>query len=159
MTRNPTENRDIQWFVKDVGHLVLKVLGSHYDVKHKVKKGQIYTKGNVRRTKGIHKLLPVFAFQGDNFTASAADIGVDVERLPEMINRAWTRHRTDVEQNANIGLENGAKSIKEPTVGIDLLLVLLFETKDNLHGHNTFLRALNLVRRRNGDCIGSETIK
>jgi hypothetical protein len=63
-----------------------------------------------------------------------------------MINRAWTRHCTDVEQDANIGLEDGAKGIKEPTVGIDLLLVLLFETKDDLDGHNTFLRAFNLVR-------------
>ena len=64
-----------------------------------------------------------------------------------MINRAWTRHRTDVEQDANVGLENGAKGIKEPTVGIDLLLIFLFKTKDDLHGHNPFLCAFNLVRR------------
>jgi hypothetical protein len=109
-------------------------------------KGGVHTKRNARRTKRIHELLPVFAFEGDDFTASAANIGVDVKRLPKMINRAWTRHCTDVEQDANIGLEDGAKGIKEPTVGIDLLLVLLFETKDDLDGHNTFLRAFNLVR-------------
>lgn len=33
------KDSDIQRFVEDVGHLVLKVLGSHCDVKHKVKKG------------------------------------------------------------------------------------------------------------------------
>jgi hypothetical protein len=159
MTRGPTENRDIQWFVKNVGHFVLKVLGSHCGVKHKKSKKRIFMRRNARRTKRIQKLLPVFAFQGDDFTASAADIGVEVECLPKMINRARTRHRTDVKQDANIGLENGAKSIKEPTVGIDLLLVLLFETKDDLYGHNTFLRAFDLVRRRNGDCEGSETIE
>jgi hypothetical protein len=119
----------------------------------KSKKGGRFVKRNRGRTKRIHKLLPIFAFKGDDFTASATDIGVDVERLPEMINRAWTRHRTDVEQDANIGLENGAKGVKEPTVGVDLLLVFLFETKDDLHRHNTFLRAFNLVRRRNGDYI------
>lgn len=116
-------------------------------------------KRNRGRTKRIHKLLPIFAFKGDDFTASATDIGVDVERLPEMINRAWTRHRTDVEQDANIGLENGAKGVEEPTMGIDLLLIFLLETEDNLHGHNAFLRAFELVGRRNGDCVECKIIR
>jgi hypothetical protein len=107
---------------------------------------------NGRRTERIYELLPVCAFEGDNFTASATDIGVDVERLPEMINRARARLCTDIEQDANIGLENGAKGVKEPTMGIDLLLVFLLETKDDLHGNNAFLRPFELVGRRNGDC-------
>ncbi len=76
-----------------------------------------------------------------------------------MINRARTRHCTDVEQDANIGLENGAKGIEEPTMGIDLLLVLLLETKDDLHRYNIFLRAFELVGRCNGDCRRCETIR
>ena len=62
-----------------------------------------------------------------------------------MVNRARTRHRTDVKQDANVGLENGTKSVKEPSMGIDLLLVFLFEAKDYLHRHNAFLRAFDLV--------------
>ncbi len=146
------QDRDIQRFVEDVGHLVLKVLSSHCDVKQKVKKKEGICERNWRQTERVYELLPVCAFEGDNFTASATDIGVDVERLPEMINRARTRLCTDIEQDANIGLENRAKGVKEPTMGIDLLLVFLLETKDDLHGNNAFLRSFELVGRRNGDC-------
>jgi hypothetical protein len=38
------KDRDIQRFVEDVGHLVLKVLGGHCDDKHRVRKEKIYTK-------------------------------------------------------------------------------------------------------------------
>ena len=122
------------------------------------KRGDLHER-NGRRTKRIKEFLPVFAFEGDDFTASATDIGIDIKRLPEMINRAWTRHCTDIEQDANIGLENGAKGVEEPTMGIDLLLIFLLETKDDLHGHNTFLRAFELVGRRNGDCIECKMIR
>ena len=76
-----------------------------------------------------------------------------------MINRAWTRHCTNIEQDANIGLENGTKGVEEPTMGIDLLLIFLLETKDDLHRHNTLLRAFKLVGRRNGNCIECKTIR
>ena len=73
---------------------------------------------NGRRTKRIHKriqkLLSVFILEGEEFTASTADIRVDVECLPQMINRAETRHGTDVKENANVGSKNGPKRIKEP---------------------------------------------
>ena len=76
--RNPAENRDVQWFVKGVGHLVLKVLGSHCGVKHKVKREDLHEKEcetNQEDSQASH-----------DFTASDADIGVDVERLTEMEN-------------------------------------------------------------------------
>ena len=114
------------------------------------------TKLNGRRTKRIHELLPVFTLEGNNFTASAAYIGVDVERLPEMINRAGARHGTDIEENANVRLENRAKRVEEPAMGVDLLLVLFLQTEDDLHGNNTFLRAFDLVRWGNGDCRGGK---
>ena len=78
-----------------------------------------------RQTERIPELLPVFAFEGNDFTASTADIGIEIERLPEMINRARTRHRTDVEEDANDRLENGPKRVEEPMMGIDLLLAFL----------------------------------
>jgi len=137
--------QDIQRFIKNVRHLILKVLRSHCVVKHKVKKGGICTKLNWRRTERIPEFLPVFAFEGNDFTASTADIGIEIERLPEMINRARTRHRTDVEEDANDRLKNGPKRIEEPAVRIDLLLVFLLQAKDDLHGNNTLLRAFDLV--------------
>ena len=115
-------------------------------------KGGRLARKDEKQTKRIKEFLPVFAFEGDNFAASAADIRVDIKRLPEMINRAWPRHCTDIEQDANIWLENRAKGVEEPTMGVDLFLIFLFETEDDLHGHNAFLRAFELVRRRNGDC-------
>jgi len=120
-------------------------LGSHCVVKHKVKKGGICSKLNWRRTERIPELLPVFAFEGNDFTASTADIGIEIERLPEMINRARTRHRTDVEEDANDRLKNGPKRIEEPAVRIDLLLVFLLQAKDDLHGNNTLLRAFDFA--------------
>jgi hypothetical protein len=119
------KNSDIQRFVEDVGHLVLKILGSHCNDKHRVKKGGDLHERNGRRTKRINEFLPVFAFEGDDFTASATDIRVDIKRFPEMINRAWTRHCTNIEQDADIGLEDGAKGVEEPTMGVDLLLIFL----------------------------------
>lgn len=68
-----------------------------------------------------------------------------------MINRAGTRLGTDIEEDANVGLKNRAKRIEEPAVGVDLLLIFLLQTKDDLHGNNTFLRAFDLVRWGNGD--------
>ena len=40
---------------------------------------------------------------------------------------------------------------------IDLLLVFLFQAKDDLHGDNPLLRTFDLVRRRNRDCERCET--
>ena len=44
---------DIQRFVEDIGHLVLKVLGSHCNNKLRVKKGEIYMKGTRDEPRGL----------------------------------------------------------------------------------------------------------
>jgi hypothetical protein len=76
-----------------------------------------------------------------------------------MINRARTRHRTDVEEDANDRLKNGPKRIEEPAVRIDLLLVFLLQAKDDLHRNNTLLRAFDLVRWTNGNCKGRKATR
>ena len=98
-----------------------------------------------RQTKRIQELLPVFAFERDDFSASAPDIRVYVERFPQMINRAGARHRTDVQKDANVRLKNRSKSVEEPAVRVDLLLVFLLQAKDDLHRDNSFLRTFDLV--------------
>ena len=122
-------------------------------------KGGIFTRKERRRTKRIKELLPVFAFEGDDFTASATDIRVDIKRLPQMINRSWARLCANIKQDANIGLEDGAEGVEKPAVRINLLLIFLLETKDDLHGHNAFLRTFELVGRRNGDYTECQTIR
>lgn len=51
------KDSDIQWFVEDVGHLVLKVLGSHCDDKHRIKKGEINTEGTGDEPRGFMSFL------------------------------------------------------------------------------------------------------
>ena len=92
----------------------------------------------------IQDLLPVFAFQGDNFSANTPDIRVDVERLPEMINRTKTRYDTDVQKGAKVRLKNRSKRVEETVVRIYHMFFLL-QAKQYLHGGNSFLRAFNLV--------------
>ena len=101
-------------FIKDVRPFILEVLRSHCVVKHNLNEHEPWVKLNGRRTKRIQKLLSVFILEGGKFTASTADVRVDVERLPQMINRAETRHGTDVKEDANVGPKNGPKRIKEP---------------------------------------------
>ena len=106
-----------------------------------------------RRTEGVKQRLPISTLEGDDLTAGTTNIRVNVERLPEMVDRARARPGTDVEKDADIWLENRAKGIEEPAVRVDLLLVLLFETEDYLHGNDAFLCALDLVRLGDGDCF------
>jgi hypothetical protein len=73
------------------------------------------------------------------------NIRVDVERLPQMIHRAESRHRADVQKDANVRLKNRSKRVEEPAARIDLLLGFLRQAKDDQHGDNSFLRAFNLV--------------
>jgi hypothetical protein len=58
MARNPTKDRDIQWFVEDVGHLVLKILRGHCDIKHKVKRGEFTRKGTQDEPRGFTSFSP-----------------------------------------------------------------------------------------------------
>jgi len=77
--------QNIQRFVKDVRHLKLEFLCSHCVVKHKINECVACVKLYGGRPKRIQKLLPVFLFEGNNFTASTSDIRVDVELFPQMI--------------------------------------------------------------------------
>jgi hypothetical protein len=84
-----------------------------------------YTKLNERQTERIPKLFPVFAFKGNNFTASTTNIRADVKCLPEMIDRARARHGSNIEKDTNVRLKNGPKHVEELAMGIDLLLAFL----------------------------------
>jgi hypothetical protein len=74
-----------------------------------------------------------------------------------MINRAGTRNGADIEEDANVRMKDRSKCVEEPAMGIDIFLVLLLQTKDYLHGENSFLRAFDPARWGNGYCRGRKT--
>ena len=63
-----------------------------------------------------------------------------------MVDRARAGPGADVQKDANVWLENRSKGIEEPAMRVDLLLILLFETEDNLHRYDSLLGALDLIR-------------
>ena len=57
-----------------------------------------------------------------------------VEALPKLIDGCSGRFGTDIEQNAHVRLDQRAKRVEEPSVTIELLLVLLLQAEDDLYG-------------------------
>jgi len=68
-----------------------------------------------------------------------------------MVYRRRTRHSTHVEEHTNVGLEDGAESVEEPSMRIDFLLVFLFEAKDDLDGYDAFFCAFDFEVGGDGD--------
>ncbi|RUS32050.1 hypothetical protein BC938DRAFT_476390 [Jimgerdemannia flammicorona] len=111
----------LEGLVKNVGHLILKVLG---------------------RDERVQKIDTGGTSQGTDFTASTGDIGVDVEGLPQVIDGGVTGPRTDIEQDTDVGLDDGTKGLEEPTMGVDFLGILLLQTEHDLDGDDVFVRTL-----------------
>ena len=60
-----------------------------------------------------------------------------VEALPKLVDGRSGRFGTDIEQNAHVRLDQRAKRVEEPSVTIELLLVLLLQTEDDLNRAGT----------------------
>lgn len=103
---------------------------------------------------------------GSDFTTRASNILVDIEAFPEMINRSMARLSTDVDKYTHMWLDKWAKGLKEPSVRVNLLLVLFLQTEEHLSRHdalfgapevhvgvNGYLRGVLLLRRRRGGVI------
>jgi hypothetical protein len=80
-------------------------------------------------TERVEQVLPVFPFQSDDLATSATDVRVDIECLPQVIDRSGARHSSDIDKDANIGLEDWSESVEEPAMRVDLFLVLLLQTE------------------------------
>jgi hypothetical protein len=61
--REIRQDGDIQRLVEDVGHLVLKVLGGHCDVKHQVKRGGIARKKPADEPRGFKSFSQYLPFR------------------------------------------------------------------------------------------------
>lgn len=60
-----------------------------------------------------------------------------VKAFPELVNGRSCGLRTNVEQDTNIGLDEWAKGIEEPSMAVQLLLVLLLEAENDLDWTST----------------------
>lgn len=50
----------------------------------------------------------------------------------------------DIQQHADVGLQDGTKGIEEPPMRVDFLLVHLLQAEQDLHGDDALFRAFDL---------------
>ena len=80
-------------------------------------------------------MLAVFSLQSNDLTAGTTDVRIDIKCLPQVIDRSGSRHGSDVNKDANVGLEDGTESVEEPTMRVDLFLVLFLQAEQDLYGN------------------------
>lgn len=102
----------------------------------------------------IQEIEAVFPFEGNDFSARTTNIGIDIECLPQMVDGSGAGHSSDIKKNTDVWLKDRTKSVEEPTMGINFLLILLLETEDNLNGTSTSLRTLKAEFWCDGDLSG-----
>ncbi|KAI6748718.1 hypothetical protein HG531_007665 [Fusarium graminearum] len=110
--------------IKNVAHLVLKILSSDQWVQ------------KVPSTSTQHSL---------DLTTGTTAHGLQIERLPEMVNGASARSCTSIEKNTNVGVQDSAESVKEPSVRVDLLSVLLLQAEEHLDRLASVNKLYNIV--------------
>ena len=99
-----------QGLVQNIRHLIFKVLG-----------------GNER----VHKLLTALN-HGVDFTTASSEVCIVVEGFPQVIDRLATGFGTCINQDTDFGLQHLADGVEEPTVRVNLLLVLSLNDQDDL---------------------------
>ena len=73
-----------------------------------------------------------------------------------MVYRRRARHGTHIEENTDVGLEDGAKGVEEPSMRVDFLLVLFLETEYDLDGYDAFFCAFDFKAGVDGDWRGGK---
>ena len=67
-----------------------------------------------------------------DFSTSASEVAVVVEGFPQCQQRFATWLCSCVDQNHNLRIEDSTEAVEQPSVGVDLFAVLLFETEKHL---------------------------
>lgn len=80
----------------------------------------------------VDQVLSLFQ-HGFDLTTSTAAHGFSIECLPQIVDTASSGSSSGINQHANVGLQHLAESLKEPSMRIDLLLILLLEAEQDLH--------------------------
>ena len=56
-----------------------------------------------------------------------------VEALPKLVDTCSGGFRADIEQDADVGLQQRTECVEEPAMRVELLLVLLLQAENNLY--------------------------
>jgi len=135
----PRKHRDVpkhtlQRLIQDIAHLVLEILGCD---------------------EWVDEIYAEFAFESDDLAAGTAYVGVYVEGFPEVVDGCGAGHSANVEQDTDVGLEDGAEGVEEPPVRIDLFLIFFFEAEDDLDWDDAAFVAFQFKSGSYGD-LGTE---
>lgn len=85
-------------------------------------------------------------------TARSLAHGIVVECLPEMIDALMTRLCACINQNADLRFQLPSDRIEQPSVGVNLLLVLCLYDEDDLHG-NEVVRIISVWKHECWSCV------
>jgi hypothetical protein len=91
----------------------------------------------------------MFLFRG---RYSPSNIRVPIKCFPEVIQAIRTRPSPNIEQDADIRLQNRTKRIEEPPMRVDFLLIVLLHEEDDLRGNDPFVRILEVQIWINTNC-------
>lgn len=78
----------------------------------------------MRGDNGVAELGASFARVDGDLTAGAANVCVEIEGFPEVVETVGGGFGADVEQDADVGVENGGERVECPAMRVDFLLVL-----------------------------------
>lgn len=81
----------------------------------------------------IEKILSSGPQHGLNLTTGTCTLRVDLKRFPKRVYTRSTRLCSGVNQHAHIGIQHRAESLEEPTMRVDLLLIVFLQTKHYLY--------------------------
>lgn len=99
--------------------------------------------GRNRQTERVDQISSVLSLESNDFTAGTSNVGVDIKCFPQVIYGRGTGHGTNIEEHTDIGLEDWAERIEEPSMGVDLLLVFLLETENYLDRNQSSILSFN----------------
>ena len=70
-----------------------------------------------------------------------------------MVDAGRTWHRTGIEEDADVGFEDGAEGVEEPPMGVYFFLVFFFEAEDDLDGDYTSFCSFDFQVGIDGDFV------
>jgi hypothetical protein len=121
---------DSQRLIQNIRHLILEILS---------------------RNERINQIPPILSLERHDLPTRTPNIRVYIKCLPEMVYRHRTGFGTDIEEDTDSRLENGAKGVEEPTMRVDFLLILFLEAEYDLDGYNALFCALDFEVGVDGD--------
>jgi hypothetical protein len=78
----------------------------------------------LRRHQWINQIPAPLSLISYDLSTCPADVRVNVKGFPEMVDGRWARTRANIEEDADIWLQDWAEGVEEPAVGVYLGVVL-----------------------------------